>query len=304
MQGNEFGKESRKELSSKVIVVTGANSGIGLEAVKCFAAAGATIAMVCRSAEKGKAALEGIKTISGNDSIRLFIADFSSLESVAEVAGQLLATYPAIDVLCNNAGGSNAQRVITSEGFETTLVVNHLSGFLLTKLLMPAILAAAKDEPARVVFTSSLGHKNSPIDFDDLNLQQAYGSLKAYGRSKLMNLLTARSLDQQFRAKNVIASSFHPGAVRTAIWGKGGTLAKVLGFVMYPFMCSIEKGTDTFIWLASSNDEKAKNANGKYFFERESPKVADFATDEAAEQLWKKSEELVSPWVLAQQEND
>jgi retinol dehydrogenase-14 len=297
-------KELSKELSAKVIVVTGANSGIGLEACKAFANAGATIAMVCRSSDKGKVALESIKTFSGNDSIKLFIADFSSLESVAEVAGQLSAAYPAIDVLCNNAGGSNAKRVITSEGFETTLVVNHLSGFLLTKLLMPRILEAAKGEPARVIFTSSLGHKNSPIDFNDLNLEQAYGSLKAYGRSKLMNLLTARSLDQQFRADNVIASSFHPGAVRTAIWGKGGTLAKVLGFVMYPFMCSIEKGTDTFIWLASSSDKKAKNANGKYFFERKSPKVADFATDAAAEQLWRKSEELISPWVVSQKESD
>lgn len=299
-----LGKELNKELSDKVIVVTGANSGIGFEACKYFASAGATLAMVCRSEEKGQVALERIKSLSNNDSISLFIADFSSLESVSGVGKELLAAYPTIDVLCNNAGGSNSQRIVTSEGFETTLVVNHLSGFLLTKLLMPAILDAAKSESARVVFTSSLGHKNSPLDFDDLGLEKSYGSLKAYGHSKLMNLLTARSLDQRFRANNVIVSSFHPGAVRTAIWGKGGMLAKVLGFVMYPFMWSIEKGTDTFIWLASSNDEAVVKANGKYFFDRQTPKVADFATDVAAEQLWQKSEELVSPWLLAQRKSD
>lgn len=297
-------KELNLDLSSKVIVVTGANSGIGLEACKVFASAGATLALVCRSADKGQSALESIKTLSNNDSIRLFIADFSSLESVAGVANELLAAYPTIDVLCNNAGGANGARVVTSEGFETTLVVNHLSGFLLTKMLMPAILEAAKGEPARVVFTSSLGHKNSPIDFDDLNLEQAYGTLKAYGRSKLMNLLTARALDQRHRSGNVIASSFHPGAVRTAIWGKGGRLAKVLGFVMYPFMWSIEKGADTFIWLASSNDEMVRQANGKYFFDRKTPGVADFATDAAAEQLWQKSEELVSPWITKTRQRD
>lgn len=290
-------EELKLDLSAKVIVVTGANSGIGFEACKAFANAGATLALVCRSADKGQSALESIKTLSNNDSIRLFIADFSSLESVAGVANELLAAYPAIDVLCNNAGGANGERVVTSEGFETTLVVNHLSGFLLTKMLMPAILEAAKGDPARVVFTSSLGHKNSPIDFDDLNLEQAYGTLKAYGRSKLMNLLTARALDQQYRSDNVIASSFHPGTVRTPIWGKGGRLAKVLGFVMYPFMWSIEKGADTFIWLASSSDETVRQANGKYFFDRKTPKVAEFATDAAAEQLWQKSEELVSPWI-------
>ncbi len=294
------GKELSQDLSAKVIVVTGANSGIGFEACKNFASRGATLAMVCRSKEKGQSALENIEALSSKASIRLFVADFSSLESVARVARELVMAYPVIDVLCNNAGGANGQRIVTKEGFETTLVVNHLSGFLLTKLLMPAILNAGKGEPARVVFTSSLGHKNSPLDFDDLNLEEAYGSLKAYGRSKLMNLLTARSLDQKYRENNVIVSSFHPGAVRTAIWGKGGALAKVLGFVMYPFMWSIEKGTDTFIWLASSNDEAVKNANGKYFFDRGTPEIAVFATDAVSEQLWQVSEGLVEPWVLEQ----
>ena len=297
-------KELKLDLTGRVIVVTGANSGIGFEACKVFASAGATLVMVCRSADKGQSALESLKALSNNDSIRLFIADFSSLESVAGVARELLAFYPTIDVLCNNAGGANGQRTVSTEGFETTLVVNHLSGFLLTKLLLPAILEAAKSEPARVIFTSSLGHKNSPINFDDLNLEVGYGSLKAYGRSKLMNLLTARSLDQRFRVDNVIVSSFHPGAVRTAIWGKGGALAKVIGFLLYPFMWSIEKGTDTFIWLASSNDELVKKANGKYFFDRKTPAIADFATDEAAEQLWQISEELVAPWVAAKQKSD
>lgn len=286
-----------QDLAGKVYIVTGANSGIGLEASRNFASRGATLALVCRSEQRGRIALDVLKSETQNEQIRLFVADFSSLTQVARVARELLSAYPEIHVLCNNAGGANGKRVVTEEGFETTLVANHLSGFLLTKLLMPALVSAGEKDVVRVVFTSSLGHKNSPLDFDDLNLENSYTTLKAYGRSKLMNLLTARSLHERFRDKNIIASSFHPGAVRTAIWGKGGILARLIGLVMYPFMWSIERGADTFIWLASSDEQAVLNADGKYFFDRKCPSIAEFATDDAAEQLWYKSEELIAPWL-------
>lgn len=287
-----------EDLSEKVIVVTGANSGIGFEACLSFAKRGATLALVCRDRARGTAALEKIKEVSGNPSLALFVADFASLASVSDVAQEILKAYPSIDVLCNNAGAANSKRVITSEGFETTFVANHLSGLLLTMKLMPALLLGAASGPGvRIVFTSSLGHKNSPLDFEDLNLSEGYGTLKAYGRSKLMNLLTARSLDQRYRNDGVIVSSFHPGAVRTAIWSKGGLLARALGIVMYPFMWSVEKGADTLIWLASSNDEDALKAGGRYFFDRSTPSVAEFATDEAAEKLMATSQEILAPWL-------
>jgi NAD(P)-dependent dehydrogenase (short-subunit alcohol dehydrogenase family) len=127
-------------------------------------------------------------------------------------------------------------------------------------------------------------------------LHRGYGILKAYGRSKLMNLLTARELQRRYGDRHIIASSFHPGTVRTSIWRKGGMLARVLGFIMYPFMRSIEKGADTCIWLASSNDAAALNANGNYFVDRTRRSTAKFATDEAAEQLWRISEELIQPF--------
>ena len=158
---------------------------------------------------------------------------------------------------------------------------------------MPALIKAGETHRARIVFTSSLGHTNSAIDFGDLNLAQGYSTLKAYGRSKLMNLLTARELQRRYGDKNIVASSFHPGMVRTAIWSKGGILAKLVGIVMYPFMVNIEKGSDTFIWLASSDDEACVCADGNYFFERRRGKPAGFATDEAAKKLWLVSEELI-----------
>ncbi len=284
------------ELSGKVFIVTGANSGIGFEAARDFAKRGAEVVLVCRSLAKATTARKKIIDSTGNEQVRFEIADFSSLKSVNELGQRLAARYDTIDVLCNNAGGGNGSRTTTSEGFETTFVTNHLSSFLLTKHLLPALLKQAEADSARVVFTSSLGHKNSPVDFDDLNLVKGYSTLKAYGRSKLMNLLTAKEMHKRFGEQKLICSSFHPGAVRTPIWSKGGMLATMLGFVMYPFMWSIEKGAQTFIWLASSDDAAVKHADGGYFFDCRRAKTAEFATDDAASQLWEVSEKLVAPY--------
>ncbi len=176
-------------------------------------------------------------------------------------------------------------------------MTNHLSGFLLTKKLMPALERASTSGLARVVFTSSYGHENSPLDFDDLGLNNGYKTLVAYGRSKLMNLLTARELQRRVGGHNIVTSSFHPGAVRTPIWSKGGLLARTIGVVIYPFMISVEKGAETFIWLASSEDSASVNADGNYFYQRRKVRIAAHATDADAERLWDVSEELVRPFV-------
>lgn len=288
---------NQPDLSGKVYIVTGANSGIGFYAARDFASRGASLVLVCRSQEKGERALNEIVSASGNPRVKLYLADFSSMSSVSKLADELLADYPKIDVLCNNAGGANNNRVETAELFETTFVTNHLAGFLLTVKLLPAIIRAAESNLARIVFTSSYGHSHSALDFKDLGLKINYSTLKAYGRSKLMNLLTARKIQRHYGDKNIAVSSFHPGAVRTPIWEKGGNLARILGWVMYPFMVSIEKGADTFIWLASSDEEASINAGGNYFYQRKQPGIAEFATDEAAEKLWILSNDLIKPYL-------
>ena len=277
--------ETTRDLAGKHYVVTGANSGIGFVAADNFASRGATVALVCRDTDLGNRALDTIRHSTPDAELKLFIADFSSLHSVANLAKELVHSYSSIDVLCNNAGGANAAHHVTEDGFETTFAVNHLAGFALTQQLMPSLLKAAETGAARVVFTSSVGHMNSALDFDDLNLITGYSTLKAYGRSKLMNLLTARELHRRYGEQNLIASSFHPGSVRTPIWRKSGMLAGLLGFVMYPFMRSSDKGAETLIWLAAANDEGALNAGGAYFFNCKQHRSAAFATDAAAEQL-------------------
>ncbi|MDP2141766.1 MAG: SDR family oxidoreductase [Gammaproteobacteria bacterium] len=286
-----------QDLSDKTYVVTGANSGIGYVAAMNFASRGATVALVCRSEPRGREAVANIIAATNNPNVSLYLADFSLMSSVSQVADTLLADHTKIDVLCNNAGAANGPRSETAEGFETTFATNHLSGFLLTNKLLPALTRAAGNGLARVVFTSSYGHNNSPLDFDDLNLKKDYTTLKAYGRSKLMNLLTAREIHKRHGNHNIVASSFHPGAVRTPIWGKGGTVGRVLGIAMYPFMINVEKGADTFIWLASSSAKESENANGHYFYKKSRGKVAPFATDEAAEKLWLESTRLIEPYL-------
>ncbi|MES3007876.1 MAG: SDR family NAD(P)-dependent oxidoreductase [Pseudomonadota bacterium] len=295
-----------QDLSGKTYIVTGANSGIGYEAAKNFASRGATVALVCRSESRGRDAVASIVAATGNAKVSLYVADFSLLSSVSKVADALLADFPVIDVLCNNAGGANGPRTVTAEGFEATFVTNHLSGFLLMRKLLAGLTQEGQStSPAgqahtgvrRVVFTSSYGHNNSALDFDDMNLEKDYTTLKAYGRSKLMNLLTARELQRRYGDRNIVASSFHPGAVRTPIWGKGGAVGRFLGIAMYPFMVSIAKGADTFIWLASSQDEASVNAGGHYFYKRSRPRTAAFATDEDAAKLWQVSEGLIEPYL-------
>ena len=289
--------EITRDLVGKVYVVTGANSGIGFAAASNFASRGAEVVMICRNPDLGLEALDKIRRNSNNNGQELFTADFSSLASVSKVAKEILDKHPRIDVLCNNAGGANGSRRMTVEGFEITFAVNHLAGFLLTKKLLPALERAAEIDMARIVFTSSYGHTNSPLDFDDLNLVHGYSTLKAYGRSKLMNVLIARELHRRFKDKNIVSSSFHPGAVRTPIWRKGGLVGTLLGLVMYPFMRRVEKGAETFIWLASSEDDTARNPNGDYYFDLKLGLAAPFADKEAAEKLWCISEELIQPFI-------
>ncbi|MEZ5490174.1 MAG: SDR family oxidoreductase [Gammaproteobacteria bacterium] len=289
--------KTEKDLQDKIFVVTGANSGIGFESARDFARRGATVVILCRNEARGQEAVDTIKQETGNPDVYLYLADFSLLSSVAEAGRAVQKDFPRIDVLCNNAGAANEKRQETAEGFELTFAANHLGGFLLTQLLMPSLLAAAGKDHARIVFTSSLGHKSGPLDFDDLNMRKGYRGLKAYGRSKLMNLLTARELDQRYRDQGIVASSFHPGAVRTPIWSKGGVSGRLLGLLLYPFMISIEKGADTMIWLASSTDDLSRHANGHYYFKRKRPSIASFATDEAAHRLWSVSLELVQPFL-------
>ncbi|MDP6652106.1 MAG: SDR family NAD(P)-dependent oxidoreductase [Gammaproteobacteria bacterium] len=137
--GSKMTFETSRDLASKHYVVTGANSGIGFVAADNFASRGATVALVCRDTDLGNRALDTIRYSTHDAELKLFIADFSSLHSVASLAKDLMHTYSSIDALCNNAGGANSARHVTADGFETTIAVNQLAGFALTQQLMPSL---------------------------------------------------------------------------------------------------------------------------------------------------------------------
>jgi len=192
-------------LDGKTVVVTGANSGLGYEGTRAFAEKGATVVMACRSVERAERAADEIRIESSaaGDDLDLDVreCDLASLDSVRSFAQGVDADYDAVDVLCNNAGVMAIPRSETEDGFETQFGVNHLGHFALTGRLFPVLTAAEGiGGEARVVTQSSGAHETGTMDFADLNWERSYGKWKAYGRSKLANLLFAYELQRRIDA--------------------------------------------------------------------------------------------------------
>jgi NAD(P)-dependent dehydrogenase (short-subunit alcohol dehydrogenase family) len=204
------------DLTGKVIIVTGANSGIGYEAAKEFARKGAQTILACRSLEKAQAAQDQILTEIPNARVDRMKLDLASLESVHKFADQFKIQYERLDVLLNNAGIMRVPYSKTVDGFESQLGTNHLGHFALTGHLLETLL---NTPGARVVNISSIGHHSGEIDFDNLMYDGGgnYDEQAAYGRSKLANLLFTYELDRKFKAHGIdaIAVAAHPGISNT-----------------------------------------------------------------------------------------
>jgi len=200
--------------SGRTFVITGANGGIGLEAARALARRGARLILACRNLKKAEAALIGLREEAPRVEVQILELDLSDLASVRSFAEQALAAAPRIDVLINNAGIMAIPRRTTRDGFEMQLGTNHLGHFALTGLLLPALVGTAG---SRVVTVSSAAHRMGRIYFDDLQLERGYGEWKAYGQSKLANLLFAFELDRRLRRASYETRSLacHPGYAST-----------------------------------------------------------------------------------------
>jgi NAD(P)-dependent dehydrogenase (short-subunit alcohol dehydrogenase family) len=271
----------------RVAVVTGATSGIGYICARDLVGQGYEVHLAFRDPSRGEASAQQIREAHPGGAVHPFRIDLASLASVREASAELLDRCPRIDVLVNNAGGFQGSRWVTDDGFEATFAVNHLGPYLLTRLLLDRL---REHDAPRVVFTSSDGHRFGPLDLDDLQLEHGWSGIKAYGASKLMNLLTAQALHARWGDDGLVASSMHPGGVRTGIWRKGGWLASVIGVLGYPFMRSPERGADTLTWLASSPEAAA--AAGRYFVDRK-PVEPAHTSPEVRDALWARSAALV-----------
>ncbi|MGE0129633.1 MAG: SDR family oxidoreductase [Blastocatellales bacterium] len=276
-------------MNNKICLVTGANSGIGKVTAKALAAGGATVIMVCRNREKGEAARAEIVNETRNENVDLMIADFSELNQIRRLAAEVKSKYPRLSALVNNAGAYNSGRTLTADGYETTFAVNHLGYFMLTVELLGLLKSSA---PARVVNVASEAHRGSRINFDDLNLENGYSGWRAYGQSKLANIIFTYELARRLEGTGVTANCMHPGTVRTNIFSN---VKGALGLVVRPltmFMRTPEKGADTIIWLASSPE--VEGVTGKYFVDRKEKESNPQSHErEVAARLWEISERMV-----------
>ncbi len=273
----------------RTIVVTGATAGIGLESSLQLAADGHHLVLVGRDPDRLEAAEDAVRR-AGAARVDAHRADFASLTSVRELARDLLERYEQIDVLVNNAGTVHARRTTTEDGIEATFQVNHLGGYLLTELLKRRLVCSA---PARVVVTSSVGHLRGTLDLADVGFEHGGYSIRgAYARSKLANVLYARSLAAELASSGVTVNAVHPGSVATGIWAGAPWYARpVLALAKLRMLSPLEGGR-ALTHLAASPD--VEGVTGEYFDRFTPTSPSSLAQDdELGAMLAKESARLV-----------
>lgn len=280
------------DMTDRVCLITGANSGIGKATATELARQGATIVMVCRNQARGEAAQAEIQAKSGSQKVDLLLADLSSQESIRQLAREFKSKYDRLHVLINNAGATNTHRKLTKDGLEVTLATNHLAYFLLTNLLLDQIRASGTPQrKARIVNVSSEAQRVGIISFSDLQLEKNYSEFRAYGQSKLANVFFTYELARRLEGTNVTVNALHPGLVRSKFASSSVSPFGLLMKLSWPFQISPEKGARTPVFLASS--PAVEGVTGKYFSNMKQKKSAPISYHEAAaELLWNESARL------------
>jgi NAD(P)-dependent dehydrogenase (short-subunit alcohol dehydrogenase family) len=271
------------------VLMTGGTNGIGLAAAKELAARGADLSIVARSQARAEAAVAQIQAAGAGRPVDVLLADLSSQAAVRRLAAEVLARYPRLEVLVNNAGAIYSNRQLSEDGIELTWALNHLAPFLLTTLLLERLRASA---PARIVTTSSAAHQGAQIPFEDIAAERSYGGrgFIRYGQTKLANILFTAELARRLQGTGVTAYSFHPGLVTTGFNRNNGPLMRLGMSLIRPFSRSPEKGAETLVWLVDSAEAGAES--GGYFADRRRILPTAAAQDsEAARRLWELSEQ-------------
>jgi NAD(P)-dependent dehydrogenase (short-subunit alcohol dehydrogenase family) len=280
--------DDRNLLEDKTCLVSGATSGIGLATAQGLAKMGARVVVVGRDAEKCARVVKDIRRESGNDHVDCLLADLSDQSQIRKLALEFHESYARLHVLVNNAGGFFLRRQESVDGLEMTFALNHLNYFLLTLLLVDVLKESA---PARIVNVSSETHREEHLDFDDLQMKRRYNPARAYGRSKLANILFTRELARRLEDSGTTANALHPGFVATNIGKNNGWLARLVVPLAQRRGVSPEKGARTSLYLASSPE--VANLSGEYFIKSKPVEAGEAAyDDQAARRLWEVSEEL------------
>lgn len=279
-----------EKMVGKIVLVTGANAGMGLASVIEFAKAGATVIMVCRSLERGEAARQRALGESGAAHIELMHCDLANFASIRTFVEQFKLRYARLDVLLNNAGVVTLKRTETMDGYEMMLGVNHLGHFLLTTLLLDRLEQASQ---GRIVNVSSGAHKVGRMHWEDPNLTSSFNVAKGYAQSKLANILFTKELARRLVHTNITVNCLHPGAVATSIGVDRKTgFGKSVHALLRPFFLTPLQGAQTAIYLASAKE--GGEVSGEYFYKQKRQQVSLRANDMAAAlRLWTWSEEQV-----------
>lgn len=295
------------DCADKTVLITGANSGLGYEATKAFAAKGATVIMACRSLHRGQEAATDIQSDVGDTGATLNVreCDLASLDSIETFADDITDDYDTLDTLCNNAGVMAIPRQETEDGFEKQLGINHLGHFALTGHLLDLLVGS--DGESRIVTHSSGAHEAGEMNFDDLHREQSYSKWEAYGQSKLANLLFAYELQRRFNTADItdtISVACHPGYAATNLQYRGPkqsgsrlrlTMMRIANAVVAQ---SAAKGVLPLLYAATGEDVTGgeyygpggfKNMRGAPELQRSNDASYD---EEDAKTLWKTSEQL------------
>lgn len=284
------------DLTGKVIIITGANSGLGYESTLALAKKNATVIMACRSVDRAQSALDDVKRQVADADVTIMALDLGNLASVRKFAENFKAQYDRLDVLLNNAGVMGLSFGETVDGFETQFGINHLGHFALTDLLLETLL---KTESSRIVNVSSSLHRQGSMHFDDLHMKNNYSRWQAYHQSKLANLLFTRALDKRLQGQNTIVTAAHPGFSATKLQTKTGNflLTFVMEKIMSPIMAqSAEMGALSQLYASTAPDVSGGTYYGPHKGMRGYPALEipsdDARNDADAEKLWDLSVEM------------
>jgi len=271
------------DLNKNVILITGANTGIGKATVEALAARGAKVYLACRSAEKTQPVIDEIAQRTGNSELHFLPLDLGDLDSVRACAEAFLATGDPLHVLINNAGIAG-HRGLTDSGFELTFGTNHVGHFLLTELLLERLKQSA---PARIVTVSSVGHYQAKgIDFDAVRQPtKSTTGLPEYFVSKLANVLFTQELARRLEGTGVTTYALHPGAIASDVWRR---VPWPIRPVMKLFMKSTDQGAETTLYCVTSDD--VAQESGRYYDDSKRKEPSEHATPELAAELWRRSE--------------
>jgi NAD(P)-dependent dehydrogenase (short-subunit alcohol dehydrogenase family) len=279
------------DMQGRTVLITGANQGIGKASAAALGKLGAKLVLVCRNAEKARAAIADIER-AGAKGVELLIGDMGSQADIRRVAAEYTAKHDRLDVLLNNAGVLVPSRRTTVDGIEETFAINHLGYFLLTNLLLDVMKASPH---ARVVSVSSEAHRRvKDMRWDDLQFRNgSYSMGGAYGQSKLANILFTRELARRLEGTGMTANCLHPGVIASGFGRTYGGVVSILIRLAHPFLIKPDEGARTSVYLASSPE--VEGITGKYFDKCREKEPSRAALDESAPaRLWAISEELTA----------